>query len=51
MVACGDVSLGDAAVKPGIDRVFEPDPGKAAYHAGRLATYRALYKALKPIDL
>ena len=51
MVACGDVSLGDAAVKPGIDRVFEPDPGKADRHAARLATYRALYKALEPIDL
>ena len=51
MVASGDFGLEAAAVKPGIDRVFEPAPEKAGYHAGRLATYRALYKALKPIDL
>ena len=51
MVASGDASLADAAVKPGIGRMFEPDPAKAEYHAQRLATYRALYHALKPIDL
>lgn len=48
-VACGAASITDLAQRPEIDREFSPNPDRRSYHTERLARYRALYEALKPM--
>lgn len=47
-VACGAKSLLDVASKPETDRIFRPNDASASRHVERLASYRDLYRALKP---
>jgi xylulokinase len=51
MIASGGAGLDAAAIKPETDRIFEPDVTMADYHRDRLATFRALYHALKRVRL
>lgn len=48
-IACGSATLTDLAVRPRVERVFEPASGDR--HAHNLAGYRALYRRLKDIHL
>lgn len=48
-VATGAATLDDLDQTPAIDRAFTPRAAHAARHAERLARYRALYHALKPL--
>lgn len=48
-VAVGAATLDDLDRMPAIDRAFTPRAGQAARQADRLARYRALYEALKPL--
>lgn len=48
-VAIGAATLADLGQRPPTDRIFAPRIDKAGYHADRLARYRALYIALKPL--
>jgi len=48
VVATGEQSLSDVALKPETDRAFEPNDANADRHIEGLARYRELYAALKP---
>ncbi|TNF21967.1 MAG: xylulokinase [Rhodobacteraceae bacterium] len=48
-VAIGAARLDDLDRQPEVDRAFTPRAAQAARHADRLARYRALYQALKPL--
>lgn len=48
-VASGAAPITDLARSPETGTTFTPRPDQAAYHADRLARYRALYQALKPL--
>ena len=51
MIASGAATVAEAAVKPDVDRIFEPDLARADYHAERLDSWRKLYLALKDVRL
>ncbi len=48
-VAAGLAEPASLAVTPPVAQVFAPRPEQAAHHEARLAAYRALYQALKPL--
>ncbi|MFD0917343.1 xylulokinase [Pseudahrensia aquimaris] len=51
MVATGNHTLAEVALKPAFDRAFTPRANQAANHAQRLEQWRAMYRALQPLSL
>ncbi|MDD9908292.1 MAG: xylulokinase [Ahrensia sp.] len=49
VLATGDASVAAVAKKPKTDVVFEPNDEQFGRHAERLARYREIYTALKPL--
>ena len=51
MVTSGAHALDDVASRPGLDRVFKPDPEQAGFHRAQHRRWRAFYQAVKPISI